>query len=137
MPLDKRKSCATIHECMSIHSYNVRLSNQLDQHIPLEDQVANHLAELFRALSDPNRLRILSVLVGCEKHVQEISDQVGMSHSAVSHQLRGLRQMQIVRARKQGRLVFYSLADDHVTQLFQVGMDHVLHGPWTVAEGEK
>jgi DNA-binding transcriptional ArsR family regulator len=62
-----------------------------------------------------------------EKNVQQISQIVVMSHSAVSHQLRGLRQMRIVRTRKQGRMVFYSLDDDHVKELFLLGLDHVCH----------
>jgi DNA-binding transcriptional ArsR family regulator len=53
---------------------------------------------------------------------------VGISESAVSHHLRGLRQMRLVRARKQGRLVYYMLDDDHIADLFQRGLDHVLHG---------
>lgn len=129
--LDRTSICAIIHEHMNIYSSNDQHVSLSDAKIPLEEPVANHLAELFRSMSDANRLRILSVLLQGEKHVQEISDQVSMSHSAVSHQLRGLRQMQIVRARKQGRLVFYSLEDEHVTQLFQMGLDHVLHSAWS------
>jgi len=105
--------------------------NLLEQHqlnnVPLEESVADRLAELFGALSDSTRLRIISVLLHGELNVQQISESVGMSHSAVSHQLRGLRQMRIVRARKQGRMVFYSLDDDHVKELFLLGLDHVCH----------
>ncbi len=87
-----------------------------------------HLAELFDALSDPNRLRIISTLMEGERNVGEIAALVTLSDSAVSHQLRGLRQMHLVRARKSGRQVFYSLDDDHVSRLYQLGLDHVLHG---------
>ena len=87
-----------------------------------------HLAELFDALSDPNRLRIISMLMEGERNVGEIAALVALSDSAVSHQLRGLRQMHLVRARKSGRQVFYSLDDDHVSRLYQLGLDHVLHG---------
>ena len=86
------------------------------------------LAELFGALSDPNRLRIVSTLMEGERNVGEIAALVALSESAVSHQLRGLRQMNLVSARKSGRQVFYSLDDDHVTRLYQLGLDHVLHG---------
>ena len=86
------------------------------------------LAELFNAMSDPSRLRIISVLSSGELHVQAIAEQVGLSESATSHHLRNLRQMQIVQARKDGRQVFYSLIDKHVEQLYQVGLEHVLHG---------
>lgn len=60
--------------------------------------------------------------------VRAIADGLGMTESAVSHQLRGLRQMHLVRARKSGRQVFYALDDDHVARLFTLGLDHVQHG---------
>ena len=87
-----------------------------------------HLAELFNALSDSSRLRIISTMLTGERNVGEIAASVELSESAVSHQLRGLRQMRLVRARKSGRQVFYSLDDDHVARLFRLGLDHVQHG---------
>jgi DNA-binding transcriptional ArsR family regulator len=87
-----------------------------------------HLAELFSALSDATRLRIISTLMIGERNVGAIASIVELSESAVSHQLRGLRQMRLVRTRKAGRQVFYSLDDDHVARLFQLGLDHVRHG---------
>jgi ArsR family transcriptional regulator, lead/cadmium/zinc/bismuth-responsive transcriptional repressor len=86
------------------------------------------LAELFGALSDPTRLRIISTLMEGEHNVGEIAVLVELSESAVSHQLRGLRQMHLVRTRKAGRQVFYSLDDEHISRLYQLGLDHVLHG---------
>jgi DNA-binding transcriptional ArsR family regulator len=94
----------------------------------INDSDSLHLAELFNALSDPNRLRIISTLMKSEMSVGGIAENVGLSESAVSHQLRGLRQMRLVRARKSGRQVFYSLDDEHVARLIQLGLDHVLHG---------
>lgn len=94
---------------------------------PLDEQQAAGLASLFAALSDPSRVRILSTLLTCELSVQEIAARVGLSHSAVSHQLRGLRQLRIVRAQKRGRQVFYSLDDSHVSDLLQRGLDHLQH----------
>ena len=94
----------------------------------LDEQTAARLAELFRALSDPSRVRILSALARGELHVGALAQAVGLSESAVSHHLRGLRQMRLVRARKEGRHVFYTLDDDHIADLFQCGLDHVLHG---------
>lgn len=84
------------------------------------------LAELFNALSDPTRLRIISVLLEGELNVGQIAEDVGLSESAVSHQLRGLRQMRLVRTRKAGRQVFYTLDDDHVSRLYQLGLEHTL-----------
>ena len=86
----------------------------------------DHLAELFGALSDPTRLRIISALLENELNVGQIAANVGLSESAVSHQLRALRQMRLVRARKSGRQVFYILDDDHVARLYQFGLQHTL-----------
>jgi ArsR family transcriptional regulator, lead/cadmium/zinc/bismuth-responsive transcriptional repressor len=94
----------------------------------IDERTSIHLADLFTALSDPTRLSIISALLEHEMSVGEIADGIGMSESAVSHQLRGLRQMRIVRPRKEGRQVFYCLDDDHVARLFQMGLDHVIHG---------
>ncbi len=94
----------------------------------LQEQISTHLAELFSALSDPTRLRIISVLLDGEMNVGDIAGQLGMSESAVSHQLRGLRQMRLVRSRKNGRQVYYALDDDHVAKLYRMGLDHVEHG---------
>lgn len=89
---------------------------------------ATKLAELFSALSDTSRIRIIALLMDGEMSVHALADGLGMTESAVSHQLRGLRQMHLVRARKSGRQVFYSIDDDHVSQLFTLGLDHVQHG---------
>ena len=96
--------------------------------MPLKESISTHLAELFSALSDPTRLRIISVLLDTEMNVGEIAAQLEMTESAVSHQLRGLRQMKLVRARKAGRQVFYALDDDHVEKLYRMGLEHVEHG---------
>ena len=86
------------------------------------------LAELFGALSDPSRLRIISILLDGECSVGQLSESLRLSESAVSHQLRGLRQMRIVRSRKMGRQVFYSLVDDHIARLYRLGLEHSLDG---------
>jgi DNA-binding transcriptional ArsR family regulator len=94
----------------------------------LKEPTSTHLADLFSALSDPTRLRIISVLLEGEMNVGDIASQLAMTESAVSHQLRGLRQMKLVRARKNGRQVYYALDDDHVTKLYRLGLEHVEHG---------
>ena len=94
----------------------------------LQETLSFHLADLFSALSDPSRLRIISVLLDGEMNVGDIAAQLEMTESAVSHQLRGLRQMRLVSSRKNGRQVFYSLDDDHVAKLYRMGLDHVEHG---------
>ena len=94
----------------------------------LTEHQAEELAEFFRALSDPTRVRIIAALLEGEFNVGALAEIVGVSESAVSHQLRTLRQMRLVRGRKLGREVFYCLDDEHVRDLFQRGLDHVLHG---------
>jgi DNA-binding transcriptional ArsR family regulator len=83
------------------------------------------LADTFRLLGDPTRVRIVDALSSGERCVHEISDHVGISESAVSHQLRLMRTMRIVRGRREGRCVYYTLDDQHVLDLFQQGLRHV------------
>jgi ArsR family transcriptional regulator len=90
--------------------------------------VASDLANLFDALSDPTRILIISALLEGEIGVSELVERLGLTKSAISHQLRGLRDKRLIRTRKQGRNVFVCLDDDHVIELFQRGLDHVLHG---------
>ena len=94
----------------------------------LDITTATYLAEFFSALSDTSRVRIISALTQGEMNVNTLADVVGISESAISHQLRGLRQMHLVRARKMGRQVFYSLDDDHVIDIYRCGLKHVTHG---------
>jgi DNA-binding transcriptional ArsR family regulator len=93
----------------------------------MDDKIAYDLASLFLALSDPTRLKIIHILLDGEVNVGKLVEEVGLSKSAVSHQLRGLKDKRLVRTRKQGRLVYISLDDEHVTDLFRRGLDHVLH----------
>jgi DNA-binding transcriptional ArsR family regulator len=93
----------------------------------LDDATATRLADTFKALSDPTRVRIISALLHDELCVYELADAVGASHSAVSHQLRTLREMRLVRFRKEGRHVFYTLDDDHIYDLFRQGLEHISH----------
>jgi len=94
----------------------------------LSESTSTHLADLFSTLSDPTRLRIISVLLDGELNVGEIASHLEMTESAVSHQLRGLRHMKLVHSRKEGRQVFYALDDDHVEKLYRMGLEHVEHG---------
>jgi ArsR family transcriptional regulator len=88
-------------------------------------EAATGLAETFRALGDPTRVRILDALSLCELCVCDLAAVLGLSQSAVSHQLRLLRGLRLVRARREGRMVFYTLDDRHVTDLLQQGLRHV------------
>ena len=96
--------------------------------VPVEhvtDNEVDQLADLFSNTSDPTRLRVLLFLLDGEQCVHTISQQLDVSVSAVSHQLRRLRTGGLVKRRKQGRHVYYSLADDHVRILISVGLEHV------------
>lgn len=85
------------------------------------------LAELFKILGDPTRLRIVRLLLDHESSVNAIAEDMGMGQSTISHQLRVLRQARLVSFRKEGKTVFYSLNDDHVEMLLRQGLDHVSH----------
>ena len=91
----------------------------------LDEHTAAHVAELFRSFSDTSRVRILSVIVDREVNVSQLAELIGVSESAVSHHLRGLRQMRIVKFRRDGKEVFYSVDDPHIIALFQQGIRHV------------
>ncbi|MFZ5856888.1 MAG: ArsR/SmtB family transcription factor [Chloroflexota bacterium] len=91
-------------------------------------EIASDLASLFDSLSDPTRILILTALMDGEVGVGELVERLGLTKSAISHQLRGLRDRRIIRTRKQGRNVFVCIDDEHVIDLFQRGLDHILHG---------
>jgi len=94
----------------------------------LDEHTAAHVAELFRSFSDTSRVRIMSALVNGEKNVNRLAEIVGISESAVSHHMRGLRQMGLVQARREGKEVFYRVDDEHIIALFQQGVKHVKNG---------
>jgi ArsR family transcriptional regulator len=87
------------------------------------------LAEVFALMGDPTRLRIVAALAVRELCVCDLAATIGQSESAVSHQLRLLRTLGLVRSRRDGRLVYYALDDDHVATLYAQALDHVAHGP--------
>lgn len=91
----------------------------------MDDVTTGALAETFKVLGDPTRVRILDALARAELCVCDIATLLGLSESAVSHQLRLLRTMRLVRPRREGRMVFYALDDQHITGLFEQGLRHV------------
>jgi DNA-binding transcriptional ArsR family regulator len=95
------------------------MSSELDRH------AVEGLTEIFRVLGDPTRVRILDVLSRGERCVGDLAAQLGLTESAVSHQLRLLRNTRIVRTRRDGRMIFYTLDDKHVLTLFRQGLRHV------------
>ena len=97
-----------------------RLQNELP-----DDEVLYELADLFRVFGDSTRIKILYALFESEKCVNDISNAVGISQSAVSHQLRVLRTSKLVKFRREGKAMLYSLDDDHVRSMLELGMEHV------------
>lgn len=89
--------------------------------------VAADLAALFGALGDPTRVRLLATLTNGPLCVCDLAATLGISQSAVSHQLRLLRTLHLVRARRDGKLVWYSLDDDHIGDLLAIGFAHIGH----------
>ena len=92
---------------------------------PDEDTLCD-LAELFKIFGDSTRCKILYVLASGEQSVGDIADTLSMTQSAISHQLRVLRQSRLVRCRRSGKTMLYALADDHVRTILEMGMDHIM-----------
>lgn len=95
----------------------------------LDPETAQALADTFRVLGDPTRIRLIAAMAVAERCVGDLASLVGMSESAVSHQLRMLRATRLVRTRRAGRQVFYSLDDGHIVALFHQGLSHVHERP--------
>lgn len=93
----------------------------------VNEEIAARLAETFKVLADPSRVRIVHALSRADELcVGHLCKLVGMTPSAVSHQLRLLRGLNLVRTRREGQLVYYRLSDHHITQLFNQALEHVL-----------
>ena len=114
---DESLSC----EYMHIHS---DLVDKVNANMPDEDILCD-LAELYRVCGDSTRIRILYALFESEMCVCDIAQVLGMSISAISHQLRVLKQARLVKYRREGKTVFYSLSDDHVRSIMDQGIGHV------------
>ncbi|OCT11671.1 transcriptional regulator [Paenibacillus pectinilyticus] len=93
----------------------------------LTDAQAVGIAEIFKALGDPTRVKIINFLLGKELCVHDIATRISMEQSAVSHQLRYLRDLHIVKRRKEGKTVYYALDDEHIEQIFVQTMGHLGH----------
>ncbi|MFY9139782.1 MAG: metalloregulator ArsR/SmtB family transcription factor [Thermacetogeniaceae bacterium] len=92
-----------------------------------EDETLFDLAELFKVFGDTTRVKILFALFTAEMCVCDITALLGLTQSAVSHQLRVLKQARLVKCRKEGKMVYYSLDDEHVKQIFDQGLAHISH----------
>jgi ArsR family transcriptional regulator, lead/cadmium/zinc/bismuth-responsive transcriptional repressor len=83
------------------------------------------LVSIFKAMGDPTRLRVITALMGGEMCVCDLAAYLNLTESAVSHQLRHLRELNLIKNRRQGQILFYSLDDDHVADLLKKGLEHV------------
>ena len=104
--------------------------------MPIHDEVLFDIAECFKVFGEPSRIRILYALMAKEMSVGGIVEALGMSQPAVSHQLRILRQNGLVKNRKDGKAVIYTLDDAHVEALLRQGLEHILHKNRYDDEGE-
>lgn len=98
--------------------------NAIKAKLPNEEEIYD-LSELFKVLGDPTRTKILTVLEIHELCVNDIASALDMTKSAVSHQLRILRQSRLIKARREGKEIIYSLDDNHVSQLFECALIHI------------
>ena len=108
-------------DCIEIHGDCIK---KVMERMPAEETL-NDLAALFKVFGDPTRVKILYVLFQSELCVCDLAEVLHMTQSAISHQLRILKQMRLVKFRREGKIVFYSLADDHVRSIINQGMEHV------------
>ena len=111
-------------ECCDFLHAHEELVERVRREMPSEDTLYD-LTELFRIFGDSTRVRILYVLFEAEMCVCDIAALLGMTQSAISHQLRALKTVRLVKARREGKTVFYSLADDHVKTIINQGLEHV------------
>lgn len=96
----------------------------IEERMPPQEELQN-LADFFKVFGDGTRLKILYVLLSTEMCVYDIAAVLGMSQSAISHQLRVLKQMDLVKNRREGKTIFYSLSDSHIVTILSQGLDHI------------
>ena len=114
-------------ELMEVNTYihvSDKVLKQIDDKMPPEEELQD-LAEFFKVFGDATRLKILYVLLCSEMCVYDIAAVLGMSQSAISHQLRVLKQLDLVKHRREGKTIFYSLADSHIVTILSQGLDHI------------
>ena len=123
---NKEEGMMAIHdvEQCECHMANPEHVSEIMQHLPDEDELYD-LAELFKVFGDSTRIRILSSLYGEELCVCDIAEVLSMNQSAISHQLKILKQAKLVKNRREGKQVYYSLDDNHVSTIIAMGLEHI------------
>ena len=114
-------------QTVELDDHNCGAVEQANAHL-VDDKTATAIAQLFKALSDPTRVRLISILAEHDVCVHTLVEALGMTQSAVSHQLQTLRMLRVVRSRKVGKHVYYTLDDTHIAGLFRQGLAHIQHG---------
>ncbi|MBQ9990741.1 MAG: helix-turn-helix transcriptional regulator [Lachnospiraceae bacterium] len=109
--------------CESVHHHD-ELVERIAGRMPPEEDLYD-LADFFKVFADTTRIKILYVLLCQEMCVCDIADTLKMTQSAISHQLRVLKQMDLVKFRREGKTIFYSLADDHIGSILSQGLEHI------------
>ena len=111
-------------ECCETQFIHRELLDIVNEKLPDETELYD-LSELFKVFGDSTRIRILFVLFECEVCVCDLAEALNMTQSAISHQLKILKQSKLVKSRREGKSVFYSLADEHVRTIISQGLDHI------------
>lgn len=109
--------------CEKGHAHE-KLVYQIEQGMPSEELI-QELADFYKVFGDVTRIKILSALFQAESCVCALAEAIGMTQSAVSHQLRILKQMKLVKNRREGKTIYYSLADAHIQSILNQGMEHI------------
>ena len=118
-----REDLPEVERCEFIHVHE-DIVKKVTREMP-GDETLYDLADLFRIFADSTRIKILYVLYGSEMCVCDIAQLLGMTQSAISHQLQVLKKAKLVRYRREGKTIFYSLADGHVRAILDQGMEHI------------
>lgn len=121
--IKERRDDKSIERCEFIHVHKDIVA-KVEKHMP-EEEMLYDLADFFKVFGDSTRIKILYVLFQSEMCVCDIAQILGMTQSAISHQLRMLKQMKLVEYRREGKTVFYSLADGHIKTIINQGMEHI------------
>ena len=118
-----KRSHEHAESCEYIHVHE-DIVEKVNDRMPAEDDL-DDLADFFKIFGDTTRIKILYVLLCSEMCVCDLAQILNMTQSAISHQLRVLKQMDLVKSRREGKTIFYSLADGHITTILSQGLDHI------------
>lgn len=118
-----QKQKEDIEQCEYMHVHE-GIVEKVNEQMPDEEKLYD-LADFFKVFADSTRIKILYVLMCSEMCVCDLAQILGMNQSAISHQLRTLKQMDLVRNRREGKTVFYSLSDGHIKAILSQGLDHI------------